>query len=291
MRVLVGCSGWAYSDWVGAFYPPELGGRQHEWLSYYSKFFSTAEVNSTFYAIPPKRLVEGWIERVSAIDFEFSLKLPSDITHTLLPTGKEEEIDAVLNRFKENCIQPIARAGRLGEVLIQLSPAVRYPEHLNNVMVLLEKTSAMAKCAIEFRHHSWVEGREVRGDVLDILELTGTTSVMVDSPAFPATSAITSGRGYVRFHGRNRDIWYTGTVEGDRRINRYDYLYSRRELAEWLPKIKDIIASTSETRIYFNNHGRAKGARNALELMDMLSIPHASKKISISDQTKLLGFA
>ena len=50
-KALVGCCGWSYGDmaekggWTGAFYP----GTSTKKLPYYSKFFDTAEMDSTFY--------------------------------------------------------------------------------------------------------------------------------------------------------------------------------------------------------------------------------------------------
>ncbi len=38
-------SGWSYPHWEGVFYPPHLP--QNKWLSYYSQFFDTVEVNSS----------------------------------------------------------------------------------------------------------------------------------------------------------------------------------------------------------------------------------------------------
>ena len=43
----IGTSGWSYPHWEGVFYPPHLP--QNKWLSYYSQFFDTVEVNSSFY--------------------------------------------------------------------------------------------------------------------------------------------------------------------------------------------------------------------------------------------------
>gem|GEM_PF-3567549 len=40
MTILVGCSGWSYDDWVGAFYPVELAKKKGEWFDYYAQFVS-----------------------------------------------------------------------------------------------------------------------------------------------------------------------------------------------------------------------------------------------------------
>jgi uncharacterized protein YecE (DUF72 family) len=51
LTVLIGCSGWSYSDsfdkggWVKVFYPDA----QTKKLQYYSQVFDTAEMYATFY--------------------------------------------------------------------------------------------------------------------------------------------------------------------------------------------------------------------------------------------------
>jgi uncharacterized protein YecE (DUF72 family) len=51
LSVLIGCSGWSYSDsferggWVKVFYPDA----QTKKLQYYCQFFKTAEMDATFY--------------------------------------------------------------------------------------------------------------------------------------------------------------------------------------------------------------------------------------------------
>jgi uncharacterized protein YecE (DUF72 family) len=56
------------------------------------------------------------------------------------------------------------------------------------------------------------------------------------------------------------------------------------------PKIEELTENSSEVRIYFNNHGRAKAVKNALMMMDMLGMPHEEKEIIIQDQLKLGDF-
>ncbi len=46
----IGCSGWSYRDWRGAFYPQEV--RVKDQLAYYASRFDTAEINASFYRLP-----------------------------------------------------------------------------------------------------------------------------------------------------------------------------------------------------------------------------------------------
>jgi uncharacterized protein YecE (DUF72 family) len=59
--LLIGCSGWNYGDtpdkggWTEVFYPDKETKR----LRYYSQFFETAEMNSTFYNRFYKKIIKG----------------------------------------------------------------------------------------------------------------------------------------------------------------------------------------------------------------------------------------
>src|SRR3569623_1292192 len=47
--ILIGCSGWSYPDWEGAFFP--VGMEAGEYLGYYADRFPIVEVASTFYRV------------------------------------------------------------------------------------------------------------------------------------------------------------------------------------------------------------------------------------------------
>ncbi|MBX8631662.1 MAG: DUF72 domain-containing protein [Thermoplasmata archaeon] len=294
MNISVGCSGWSYTDWIGPFYPKELSGKHSAWLRYYAAYFSTTEVNSTFYSFPSAQTVDSWIEKTEGLSgFQFSLKIPRTITHELLPAGRLGEALSGLQRFENVCIEPLAGAGRLGAILFQLPPDFRFDGEqtiasLKTVLSAVEKYEV----AVEFRDRSWLSpsGGELREEVLEMLSETGSSPVFVDSPAFTATGAITSVHAYFRFHGRNEDIWFRRMNEQDSRMNRYDYLYSRGEMESWVPRIRYAAEKCSTVRIYFNNHGKAKAPKNAMELMDLLRINHPVKEIRITDQFKLGSF-
>jgi uncharacterized protein YecE (DUF72 family) len=51
---------------------------------------------------------------------------------------------------------------------------------------------------------------------------------------------------------------------------RYDYLYTEKELKEFVAPIKDIANMASTTFVFFNNCHAGKAVKNALMLMDML---------------------
>ncbi len=296
MAALVGCSGWSYEDWVGRFYPTELAKRKGEWLAYYMRFFPTVEINSTFYRVPNEFMVRAWIEKgQQRPGFEFSVKLPQIITHESILKESAEKAAAQASSFEGICIKPLAEAGLLGGVLVQLSPYFQLESRasigrLRELFNMLD--TDLYDYAVEFRHKSWLnEPRtELAADVLETLQEFGVAHVILDGPGFPITRSLTAKHSYVRFHGRNYDIWYRDEKEEDYRINRYDYLYSMEELEKWKPRLQEIVQNSQRARIYFNNHGRAKAAKNALQTMDLLELPHDSKEVDIQDQMTLGKF-
>jgi uncharacterized protein YecE (DUF72 family) len=85
--VLLGCSGWNYGDtpengdgWTGVFYPDANTKR----LRYYSQFFDTAEIDSTFYEKFYTNMTKGTfigMSKATSEKFQFSVKVPETITH------------------------------------------------------------------------------------------------------------------------------------------------------------------------------------------------------------------
>lgn len=83
--MLVGCSGWNYPDpvdkggWVGPFYPDS----KTRFLHFYSKYFRTAEMDSTFYENFYSKMTKGTfigIGKVAPKGFQISVKcLQGDI--------------------------------------------------------------------------------------------------------------------------------------------------------------------------------------------------------------------
>ncbi len=296
MAVLIGCSGWSYDDWVGTFYPSDIAKKKGEWLAYYSRFFPTVEINSTFYRVPNEFMVRSWIEKAKERPgFQFSVKLPQLVTHESILKDDAEKAAAQASSFEDICIKPLAEAGLLGGVLVQLTPYFRLEgrESLGKLRALFQMldTDVFNYC-VEFRHRSWLNerGNEITPDALEVLQEFSVANVIVDGPGFPITRSLTAKHAYVRFHGRNYDLWFKDEREDDYRINRYDYLYTLDQLGVWKPRLTEIISNSEVARIYFNNHGRAKAVKNAFQMMDLLEIPHEKKDVDIQDQMRIGAF-
>lgn len=295
MIILIGCSGWSYDDWVGSFYPQELLKRKEEWLAYYARYFRTVEINSTFYRPPGERQVTSWVRKgLKLEDFEYSLKVPQLVTHEHMVRGETEDALREALAFERNCIQPLHRAGLLGSVLLQLSPF--FPKNAANLRTLISVLDSLSfldyNYAVEFRHRSWQddEGELIDPEALEILSERNVAPVLIDGPGLHIRQGKSAGHAYIRFHGRNYDIWHLSERkkrEDDYRLNRYDYLYPIEQLEPWIPRIREAEIGEQMVRIYFNNHARSKAAKNAFQLMDLLQIPHEPKDIRLQEQFTL----
>jgi uncharacterized protein YecE (DUF72 family) len=78
MRVRAGTSGFAYKEWSGTFYPPDLG--SDGMLGYYASRFPTVEINNSFYRMPKESVLRDWAAQVPP-EFTFCLKATRRITH------------------------------------------------------------------------------------------------------------------------------------------------------------------------------------------------------------------
>lgn len=296
MTILVGCSGWSYDDWVGRFYPITLAKKKGLWLAYYAKYFPTVEINSTFYQPPGEKQVSSWIKKgKEGRSFEYSLKMPQTVTHMSMIEKDEKGAIQEAKAFEKSCILPLAEEDILGGVLLQLSP---YFQKCAGTLRVLEKVlDALSfleyDYAVEFRHSSWWESKTegLDAEALQILKDRNVANVLFDGPGMPAGGPPCADHSYLRFHGRNCDIWYgKEKKEDDFRLNRYDYLYSEKEIEPWVARIKDEELKAEKVRVYFNNHARSKSAKNAFQLMDMLALPHEDKQIRLQNQFTLGSF-
>ena len=272
-HVHIGTSGWSYPErdtgWRGVFYP----GKGDE-LEFYSRYFDTVEVNSTFYHPATRKMADSWVRRTPK-GFKFSVKLWQKFTHPKMfeeATGAKPAVDSEdFNAFRQG-FDPIAEAGKLGCLLLQFPPSFHATEQC---MEGLERYLSQFRdypLAVELRHKSW---GEKSGELKDLFASLDVSWVFIDEPKFsssieqklePAGSTL-----YVRFHGRNKAKWWTH----DEAWERYDYLYKAQELLPFAEEFQRLITEGLVKRlyIYFNNHAKAQAVANALMLKYQLGLP------------------
>jgi uncharacterized protein YecE (DUF72 family) len=269
-RIYVGTSGWSYprgeGAWTGYFYPP---GKINE-LEYYSQFFNTVEVNSSFYRPPSPGYVHNWVKRVPG-DFLFTVKLWQKFTHPRMfeeATGEAAVISQKdVDQFKQS-LEPLATHGKLGALLAQFPPSFKNDSYGQQILRAVIRTFGQYRLAVELRHRRWSDD----GHLAQLLRDNNVSWVHIDEPKFSSSVASevpqTSDMAYFRYHGRNKEMWWQGDSE-----TRYQYLYSRDEINELAEKVRAVSGQARYTFALFNNHWQAYAPRNAIDMMKALQLP------------------
>ena len=168
-------------------------------------------------------------------------------------------------KFLES-IQPLLISGQIACILFQFPWSFRYsPDALDYLGSLRDRFSDDVPVVFEFRHRSWL-----REKAMVFLESHEIGYVCVDEPRgsglMPPVTAATADTGYIRFHSRDHSKWWGTDVK-----QRYNYLYSAKELQEWIPRIEAIRKRTKSLYIFFNNCHCGKAVKNALMMGDIMS--------------------
>ena len=255
--VRFGPAGWDYPDWAGRVYPkPKPKG--FDPLRYLARFFRTIEINSTFYRPPTGKVAESWQKRVADFaDFRFTAKLWRRFTHQRGTAWTRDDVAAVRTGFD-------GLGETLGAVLLQFPWSFRNDEGNREWLRDLTRAFKAYPLVVEVRHASWNEP----AFYAELAE-RGLGFVNVDQPLFrnsiePSARA-TSAIGYIRVHGRNYQDWFRKTAGRD---ERYDYLYTAKELAPWAERTRELAANRDVREVYVvnNNHFEGKAAVNAAML-------------------------
>ncbi|MCC6488504.1 MAG: DUF72 domain-containing protein [Candidatus Hydrogenedentes bacterium] len=227
-------------------------------LEYLCGFFDTIEVNSSFYRPPNPVHVKSWVSKIAAnTGFQFTFKLWERFTHQRNSWPSADEV----RQFTEG-IAPALDAGRLGAVLIQFPWSFkRTPESRQWLARVLDAFSAYP-LALEIRHASWNVPEVYAG-----LAERRVAFCNIDQPLFQhslaPTEQVTARVGYVRLHGRNAADWFREDASRD---ERYNYLYSKNELEQWLRMIRRMRKLAEEIYVITNNHYEGQAVVNAFEM-------------------------
>jgi uncharacterized protein YecE (DUF72 family) len=291
--ILVGISSWTEPTLVkaGTFYPPDAKTAEDR-LRFYAERFPVVEIDSTFYSLPNAKTAQLWVERTPR-DFVFDAKafgllthhptplarMPKDLREKLLPSTKAnvyfKDLDApiresIWDRFREG-MQPLQQAGKLGAVLFQFPKWFLPSPTSYRFMEDLREWLPDFHIAIEFRQAAWLK-EERRERLMTFLQDHGFTYVAVDEPqgfssSVPPVAAVTAPLAMVRFHGRNRETW---EKKGISAVEKFRYLYEREELAEWVPRIREMALQAESVHAIMNNCYADYAVRNASDLADLL---------------------
>ena len=296
MSVSCGIAGWIDKSLIDSklFYPLHVK-NSDERLQFYATQFPLVEVDSSYYGMPKPENSELWVTRTPE-HFVFDVKsfslftnhptkpmaLPKDIRDELpdklrnsttfyLEQMPDELFDESWERFR-TALEPLRVAGKLGAVFFQFPPwFVPSSRSLAYIEQCQERMFGF-QIAVEFRKPEWLDVRH-RDGTLAFLRSRDIPYVAVDVPpghatSMPPTYEVTSTKlAVIRFHGRNHETW---DLKGAPPNLRYRYDYTDADLAEWVPRIKEMERSAKQVHALMNNNYSNYSVKNAKQLERLL---------------------
>lgn len=238
----IGTSGWSYKHWKELYYPKTV--RAAHWLSYYAADFDSTEINGSFYRLPSVETVLRWTEQVPR-DFTFCPKMSRYLTHMKKLKDPEEPLERFFGVFEH-------MKGRMGPVLIQLPPMLRFSYDLADAFYSLLRNRYHAyEFVMEVRHDTWLHD-----DSLTLMTRYNIGLVISHSAnEFPYVELITAKNIYVRFHGPER---------------LYASDYGDEQLAKFAEKFRGWMQDGHAVWVYFNNDVYGYAVKNAKRMIELV---------------------
>ena len=295
-NILLGSASWTDKTLIecGRFYPKEAKSAEAR-LRHYATQFPLVEVDSSYYGMPTPANAQLWAERTPE-HFTFNVKafrlftghqtspvvLPKDIQQSLGPEAPKvlyykdtpkEVRDELWRRFSE-ALEPLRQAGKLGAVHFQFAPwLLRNREGMAHVEHCVEMMEGHL-LSVEFRNKSWFDGDNL-GKTVAFEKALGVAHTIVDGPqgfanCVPRVWEVTNpALALVRLHGRNHDTW---NIKGPASSSRFNYWYSREELAAMVPDVRRMADLAEWVHVVFNTNYEDQGQVNAQLMAQQLAV-------------------
>ena len=272
-NILIGTSGYDYPEWKGVFYPAET--KRADFLAYYATQFDAVELNNTFYNMPTADRLLSFYDR-SQGKLNFSIKANRLLTHEITPQWQNAAEDFI------QALNPLQQKDKLCAVLFQFPQSFHYTNDNRIYLARLIAAFEGFPVVIEFRHKEWIRESVFQGLLqrkasvafCDMPQLTALPAADFQNSVY---SQFIGPNLYIRLHGRNADAWYANASAADSHAPsnasaRYDYNYSPAELQKFVPIIQTAATAHRKVQVYFNNHPKGHGVKNAQELKEMVNI-------------------
>jgi uncharacterized protein YecE (DUF72 family) len=251
-ELLIGTSGYDYLDWKSGFYPVKLP--RTRFLEYYSEHFNSLELNGTYYRMPSADQMRKMIDR-SGGKVRFSVKAFGDMTHAV----DKSLYQPLVGQFKK-ALEPLLTDNLLLCALFQFPESFHYDNEERLYLDSLLKEAADIPVVLEMRNVDWQNEQ-----VYTALRQRNVGWCITDNPDLKNLLKLeyifTSDIAYMRFHGRNSEMWYRGD-----NVSRYDYLYSDSELQAFVNPILELLKHTKIVQLFFNNHAKSQATVNAKKI-------------------------
>jgi len=251
LQFYIGTSGWSYSSWEGIFYPKKL--ERKWWLPYYTKVFNYVEIDSTFYQIPAKNMVDLWNARTPP-NFKFSAKFPRVITHE----KKFQNCQRELELFYEAML-PLK--DKILTLLIQFPPSFKITDGLEALGKYDFYFDDTYRYAVEVRHSSWFNDLAYNFFKKNNICLVWNQLDIVRTPP-----VVTTDFTYIRFIGdRSISEKDFGTIQRDR----------ANEMVNWANRLKEVEKHERDVEsamVAANNHYAGFGPETTNMFREMLGL-------------------
>jgi len=236
-------------------------------------------------------MVERWCA-ATPNDFTFDIKLhqlfsfhstaakllPPDLQRRAETDAKEKvkptrDVQEALLKVFLRATAIFRSAGKMGVLLLQLSPAFSPRKHeLSELEPLIEMLNGY-ELAIEFRNRNWAIGDQLQSTI-NFVQKHGAIFVNVDAPASDHFTVMrsdvdevtNSNVAYLRLHGRSAKAYITGKTVAAR----FDYDYNEKEIAEVAERSRKLAREARELHVIFNNNNLDYAPRAALRLRKAL---------------------
>lgn len=251
----------------------KLTGKKNNTLYEYASYLPLVELDTSYYGIPQKTVVEKWINEVST-SFRFVVKAYQGISgqrNWQTYYNSEEEMIA---RFLE-VMTPMVDSGKLFCFLVQFPSSFKCTKESVQYLRKLRNWFEGYPVAIELRDFSWYNKTFLTKTKIFMFRSAFSLAV-IDEPqilntTIPFDPTVTNTSfTLIRLHGRNTKGWQSNDQYW--RKKRTLYRYSQEELIELAEEIKQIKLKTKEIGIIFNNNSGGDAAENALALQRILRI-------------------
>jgi uncharacterized protein YecE (DUF72 family) len=237
-KIYIGTSGWNYNHWIGTFYPEELKTSGH--FSYYQRYFSTVELNNSFYHLPSKETFAKW-RKLTSPDFLFAVKASRFITHMKKLKDPKESLKLFFSNVK-------ALKEKLGPILFQLPPGWKI--NTERLEELLEHLPGKYRYVFEFRNATWYDKK-----IYALLREYNCCFCIYELEYHFSPVEITADFVYVRLHGPK---------------GKYAGSYSESVLKKWAKQCREWSKDKKDVFVYFDNDERGYAAFNALRLKELV---------------------
>ena len=272
--VRIGTCSWADEGLLKAWYPRGVSTAEKR-LRYYAERFDTVEVDSPFYALPDPDVTARWAQRTPD-DFTFHVKASAAMTwHEGEPTD-----------------DGVPRVPRLARAARAVRQAPRRPAPVPPALRRSRprrRTSSRARPArleplvplVEFRHRSWMEAGRAGGHARVPRASTGSRTSRVDSPPTRASNVMPRSPRRPTASPTSASTAATrrrGTSAAAVAADRFDWIYSTEELAEWVGPVRRLAEEADEVYALFNNNRDDFAPRSAAifrGLLDEAGVPAA----------------